>query len=399
MDKYLSDKTRSIEEPLTIGMSRRSREMNQQGIEVINLSLGEPDFDTPEPIKQAAIEAIHQNFTHYTPVSGYLELRKAICEKFKRDNQLEYTPEQIVVSTGAKQSIANVYMALLNPGDEVIVPSPYWVTYVEFLKLLDAKPVIIPTSIHTNFKVSGSELEKHITPKTKIIIFSSPSNPTGSVYSYDELSEWARVLEKYPDVFVISDEIYEHINYVGKHNSLAQFESIKERVIVINGVSKGFAMTGWRGGIMAGPKWLAQACDKIQGQFTSATCSITQKAMHKAMLLDVNTYVQPMVDTFKKRRDLVISKLKNIKGFKSNVPDGAFYVFVEVKDLFGKKFKDKEIKNGTDLSFYLLEEAKVSVVPGAAFGDDNYIRISYATSEHLLEKALQQIKEAIEKLQ
>lgn len=399
MDKYLSDKTRSIEEPLTIGMSRRSREMNQQGIEVINLSLGEPDFDTPEPIKQAAIEAIHQNFTHYTPVSGYLELRKAICEKFKRDNQLEYTPEQIVVSTGAKQSIANVYMALLNPGDEVIVPSPYWVTYVEFLKLLDAKPVIIPTSIHTNFKVSGSELEKHITPKTKIIIFSSPSNPTGSVYSYDELSEWARVLEKYPDVFVISDEIYEHINYVGKHYSLAQFESIKERVIVINGVSKGFAMTGWRGGIMAGPKWLAQACDKIQGQFTSATCSITQKATHKAMLLDVNTYVQPMVDTFKKRRDLVISKLKNIKGLKSNVPDGAFYVFVEVKDLFGKKFKDKEIKNGTDLSFYLLEEAKVSVVPGAAFGDDNYIRISYATSEHLLEKALQQIKEAIEKLQ
>lgn len=399
MDKYLSDKTRSIEEPLTIGMSRRSREMNQQGIEVINLSLGEPDFDTPEPIKQAAIEAIHQNFTHYTPVSGYLELRKAICEKFKRDNQLEYTPEQIVVSTGAKQSIANVYMALLNPGDEVIVPSPYWVTYVEFLKLLDAKPVIIPTSIHTNFKVSGSELEKHITPKTKIIIFSSPSNPTGSIYSYDELSEWAKVLEKYPDVFVISDEIYEHINYVGKHNSLAQFESIKDRVIVINGVSKGFAMTGWRGGIMAGPKWLAQACDKIQGQFTSATCSITQKAMHKAMLLDVNTYVKPMVDIFKKRRDLVLSHLKNIQGMRANVPDGAFYVFVEVSSLFGKKFKDKVIKNGTDLCFYLLEEARVSLVPGAAFGDDNYIRISYATSEHLLEKALQQIKEAIEKLQ
>lgn len=399
MDKYLSDKTRSIEEPLTIGMSRRSREMNQQGIEVINLSLGEPDFDTPEPIKQAAIEAIQQNFTHYTPVSGYLELRQAICEKFKRDNQLEFKPEQIVVSTGAKQSIANAYIALLNPGDEVIVPSPYWVTYVEFLKLLDAKPVIIPTSIHTNFKVSGSELEKHITKKTKLIIFSSPSNPTGSVYSYDELSEWAKVLEKYPDVFVISDEIYEHINYVGKHNSLAQFESIKDRVIVINGVSKGFAMTGWRGGIMAGPKWLAQACDKIQGQFTSATCSITQKAMHKAMLLDVNTYVKPMVDTFKKRRDLVLSHLKNIQGMRANVPDGAFYVFAEVSSLFGKKFKDKVIKNGTDLCFYLLEEAKVSLVPGAAFGDDNYIRISYATSEHLLEKALQQIKIAIEKLQ
>lgn len=399
MDKYLSDKVRSIEEPLTIGMSRRSRELMQQGIEVINLSLGEPDFNTPEPIKQAAIQAIQDNFSHYTAVSGYLELRQAICEKFKRDNKLYFTPDQIVVSTGAKQSIANAYIALLNPGDEVIVPAPYWVTYVEFLKLLDAKPVIIQTDIQNNFKVSASELEKNITPKTKLIIFSSPSNPTGSIYTYEELAEWAKVLEKYPGIFVISDEIYEHINYIGKHHSLAEFESIKDRVIIINGVSKGYAMTGWRGGIMAGPKWLAQACDKIQGQFTSATSSITQKAMQKAMELDIQTYVRPMVEIFKKRRDLVLSRLKLISGIKTNTPDGAFYIFADVRDLFGKKYNNKVIRNGTDLCFYLLEEARVSLVPGAAFGNDNYVRISYATSEHLLEKAMEQIKIAIEKLQ
>lgn len=398
MNKYLSQKVQSIEEPLTIGMSRRSRELAQQGIEVINLSLGEPDFDTPEPIKHAAIQAIQENFTHYTPVSGYLELRKSICEKFKRDNHLHFEPEQIVVSTGAKQSIANVYLALLNAGDEVIVPAPYWVTYVEFLKLVDAKPVVIKTSVESNYKVSASELEKHITPKTKLIIFSSPCNPTGAVYSYEELKAWAEMLKKYPDVFIISDEIYEHINYTGKHRSIAEFEDIRERVIVINGVSKGYAMTGWRGGIMAGPKWLAQACDKIQGQFTSATCSITQKAMQKAMEISVDEYVKPMVDIFKKRRDLVLSKLKEIEGFKFNVPDGAFYVFVDVTGLFGKRYNNRVIQSGTDLCFYLLDEARVSLVPGAAFGDDNYIRISYATSEALLEKAMNQIKAAVEKL-
>ncbi|HPQ08351.1 MAG TPA: pyridoxal phosphate-dependent aminotransferase [Bacteroidia bacterium] len=399
MQLPLSQKVLSIEEPLTIGMSRRSRELNQQGIQVINLSLGEPDFDTPEPIKQAAIEAIQNNFSHYTAVSGYLELRQAICEKFKRDNNLHFTPDQIVVSTGAKQSIANAYIALLNPGDEVIIPAPYWVTYAEFLKLIDAKPVIVQTSIDNNFKLSAEELEKHITPKTKLIIFSSPSNPTGSVYSQQELAEWAKVLEKYPQIYVISDEIYEHINYVGKHYSLAQFESISERVIIINGVSKGYAMTGWRGGILAGPKWLAQACDKIQGQFTSATCSITQKAMHKAMEIDIETYVKPMVRTFQKRRDLVLNHLKDIKGIRANNPDGAFYVFADVTNLFGKRYKDKVIQSGTDLCFYLLDEARVSLVPGAAFGNDNYIRISYATSEELLEKAMNQIKSAIEKLQ
>lgn len=396
---FLSDKCQSIEEPLTIGMSRRSREMTQKGIQVINLSLGEPDFNTPEPIKQAAIQAIQDNFSHYTAVSGYLELRQAICEKFKRDNNLIYTPDQIVVSTGAKQSIANVYIALLNPGDEVIIPAPYWVTYVEFLKLVDAKPVIIQTSLETNFKVSADVLEKHITPRTKAIIFSSPSNPTGSIYTKEELNEWVKVLEKYPQVFIISDEIYEHINYVGKHFSIAQFESIKERVAVINGVSKGYAMTGWRGGILAGPRWLAQACDKIQGQFTSATCSITQKAMHKAMEIDVETYVKPMVKAFQSRRDLVINKLKDIPGFKCNIPDGAFYVFIDITQLFGKKYKDQTIKSGTDLCFYLLEEARVSLVPGAAFGNDNYIRLSYATSEELLDKALNQIKNAILQLQ
>lgn len=399
MQLPLSQKVLSIEEPLTIGMSRRSRELNQQGIQVINLSLGEPDFDTPEPIKQAAIEAIQNNFSHYTAVSGYLELRQAICEKFKRDNNLHFTPDQIVVSTGAKQSIANAYIALLNPGDEVIIPAPYWVTYAEFLKLIDAKPVIVQTSIDNNFKLSAEKLEKHITPKTKLIIFSSPSNPTGSVYSQQELAEWAKVLEKYPQIYVISDEIYEHINYVGKHYSLAQFESISERVIIINGVSKGYAMTGWRGGILAGPKWLAQACDKIQGQFTSATCSITQKAMHKAMEIDIETYVKPMVRTFQKRRDLVLNHLKDLKGIRANNPDGAFYVFADVTNLFGKRYKDKVIQSGTDLCFYLLDEARVSLVPGAAFGNDNYIRISYATSEELLKKAMNQIKSAIEKLQ
>lgn len=396
---HLSYRAQNIEEPLTIGMSRRSRELKQQGIEVINLSLGEPDFDTPEPIKQAAIEAIQSNFSHYTAVSGYLELREAICEKFWRDNHLRFTPDQIVVSTGAKQSIANAYLCLLNPGDEVIIPAPYWVTYAEFLKLIDARAIIVHTSIENNFKLSAAELEKHITPKTKAIIFSSPCNPTGSVYHYNELAEWAQVLEKYPDVYIISDEIYEHINYIGTHHSIAQFENIKDRVVVINGVSKGYAMTGWRGGILAGPKWLAQACDKMQGQFTSATCSITQKAMHKAMQLDVNTYVKPMVEAFRKRRDLVLNKLKDIKGIKANTPDGAFYIFAEVSELFGKSHQGKIIRNATDLCFYLLNEAKVSLVPGSAFGNDNYIRISYATSDDLLEKAMEQIKVAIHQLQ
>ncbi len=395
----LSKRAQLIEEPLTIGMSRRSREMAQQGIQVINLSLGEPDFDTPAPIKESAIQAINSNFSHYTPVSGYLELRQAICQKFKRDNNIDFTPDQIVVSTGAKQSIANAVLCLADKDDEVIIPAPYWVTYVELMKLVDAKPIVIKTNIQNNFKLSASELEKHITPKTKLIIFSSPCNPTGSVYSYDELRQWAQVLAKYPNVFIISDEIYEHINFVGKHTSLASFPEIKERVITINGVSKGYAMTGWRGGIMAAPKWIAQACDKMQGQFTSATCSITQKAMQKAMELSIEEYVKPMTDAFYKRRELILQLLKDIPGLKTNIPDGAFYVFPDVTYFFGKKYNNHTINNATDLSFYLLEQAHVSTVPGSAFGDDNYLRISYATSESIITKAMSQIKEALLKLQ
>ncbi|MEO8759707.1 MAG: pyridoxal phosphate-dependent aminotransferase, partial [Bacteroidia bacterium] len=332
-----------------------------------------------------------------THVSGYLELRQAICDKFLRDNDLHFTPDEIVVSTGAKQSIANAVLCMLNPGDEVIVPAPYWVTYTEILKLADAKPVIVNTSIENEFKITPEQLKKAITPKTRMMIFSSPCNPTGSVYSEKELTALADVIKQYKDLYVISDEIYEHINFVGKHASIAHVDGMKERTVVINGVSKGFAMTGWRGGILAAPKWVAQACDKMQGQFTSATCSITQKAMHAAMLMPSET-TNPMRDAFKRRRDLVVKQLSAITGFKCNNPDGAFYVFPEVSYFFGKKHNDKTITNATDFCLFLLEEAAVSMVPGAAFGDDNYLRISYATSEDKLTEAIDRIKKAVEKL-
>lgn len=395
---YLSQRVKDIAESQTIAMARKSRELKAQGVDIISLSLGEPDFATPQIIKEAAKKAIDDNFSYYTHVSGYVELRQAICEKFKRDNKVEYTPDEIVVSTGAKQSIANAVLCLLNEGDEVIVPSPFWVSYLEILKLAGAKPVVINTSIESDFKVTPAQLEKHITPKTRLIIFSTPCNPTGSVYSKEELKGIADVVVKHEDLYVISDEIYEHINFVGGHECLAQFDYVKDRVVVINGVSKGFAMTGWRGGIMAAPKWLAQACDKMQGQFTSATCSITQKAMHKAMELDFDTYIKPMRDAFQKRRDLVLQMMKEIPGLKTNVPQGAFYVFPEVSYYFGKSYNGKTITNATDLSMFLLEEAFVALVPGAAFGDDNYIRFSYATSEENLKKALTRMKEALAKL-
>ncbi|MBN8692392.1 MAG: pyridoxal phosphate-dependent aminotransferase [Bacteroidetes bacterium] len=395
---YLSQRVKDIAESQTIAMARKSRELKAQGIDIISLSLGEPDFATPQIIKDAAKKAIDDNFSYYTHVSGYVELRQAICEKFKRDNKVEYTPDEIVVSTGAKQSIANAVLCLVNEGDEVIVPSPFWVSYLEILKLAGAKPVIINTTIESDFKVTPAQLEKHITPKTRLIIFSTPCNPTGSVYSKDELKGIADVVVKHEDLYVISDEIYEHINFVGGHECLAQFAHVKDRVVVINGVSKGFAMTGWRGGIMAAPKWLAQACDKMQGQFTSATCSITQKAMHKAMELDFDTYIKPMRDAFQKRRDLVLQLMKEIPGLKTNLPQGAFYVFPEVSYYFGKSYNGKTIQNATDLSMFLLEEAFVALVPGAAFGDDNYIRFSYATSEENLRKALTRMKEALAKL-
>jgi aspartate aminotransferase len=396
---HLSKRVKEIAESQTIAMARKSRELKAQGVDIISLSLGEPDFPTPLVIKEAAKKAIDENFSFYTHVSGYLELREAICNKFKRDNNLDYTPDEIVVSTGAKQSIANAVLCMVDEGDEVLVPGPYWVSYLEILKLAGAKAIVIPTTIETDFKITAQQLEKYITPKTRAVIFSTPCNPTGSVYSKDELSSIAEVVKKYEELYVICDEIYEHINFIGGHESLAQFPGMKERTITINGVSKGFAMTGWRGGILAAPKWLAQACDKMQGQFTSATSSITQKAMHVAMELDYDTHIKPMRDAFLKRRDMVFELLKEIPGLKTNLPQGAFYFFPEVSYYFGKSYNGRTIKNGTDLSMYLLEEVHVALVPGAAFGDDNYIRFSYATSELNLSEALKRMKAALSKLQ
>jgi len=395
---HLSDRINKISESQTIAMARKSRELKANGIDIISLSLGEPDFNTPDVIKEAAKKAIDDNFSYYTHVSGYLELREAICKKFKRDNGLDYSPDEIVVSTGAKQSIANAVLCIVNPGDEVIIPAPFWVSYLEILKLAEGKPVMIDTTIESDFKMSPEQLEKSITSKTRLIMLSTPCNPTGSVYNREELKALAEVIIKYPELYIISDEIYEHINFIGGHQSFAQFDFIKERVITINGVSKGFAMTGWRGGIMAAPKWIAQACDKIQGQFTSATSSITQKAMHKAMDLDFDTYIKPMRDAFLKRRDLVLRLMREIPGLKTNVPQGAFYVYPEVSYYFGKKYKDYLILNATDLTLYLLDEGHLALVPGAAFGEDRYIRFSYATNEENLIEALKRMKDALSKL-
>ncbi len=394
---HLSDRINLISESQTIAMARKSRELKAQGVDIISLSLGEPDFATPEVVKQAAIKAINDNFSYYTHVSGYVELREAIAKKFKRDNNLDYTADDIVVSTGAKQSIANAVLCLINPGDEVIIPAPFWVSYLEILKLAGGVPVIINTSIENDFKITAEELKAHITPKTRMMMFSTPCNPTGSVYSKQELRAIADVVKQHDELYIMSDEIYEHINFVGGHESMAQFPDIKDRVITINGVSKGFAMTGWRGGIMAAPRWIAQACDKMQGQFTSGTCSITQKAMHAAMELPAES-THYMRDAFLKRRNLVLELMKDIPGLKTNVPDGAFYVYPEVSALFGKSHNGFVINNATDLSMYLLDEAHVALVPGAAFGDDTYIRFSYATSEDKLTEALRRMKEAIEKL-
>jgi aspartate aminotransferase len=395
----LSNRANQISESQTIAMARRSRELKAKGVDIISLSLGEPDFPTPQVIKDAAKKAIDENFSYYTHVSGYLELREAICKKFKRDNRLDYTPDEIVVSTGAKQSIANAVLCLVNPGDEVIVPAPFWVSYLEILKLAEGTPVVINTGIDTDFKISPQQLEAAITLRTKLIMLSTPCNPTGTVYNREELRALAEVVIKHPEVYIISDEIYEHINFTGGHESFAQFDFIKERVITINGVSKGFAMTGWRGGIMAAPLWIAKACDKMQGQFTSATCSITQKAMHKAMELDYDTYIKPMCDAFKKRRDLVLELMQDMPGLKTNKPHGAFYLYPEISYYYGKKYKDHEIHSGTDLTMYLLDEAHLAMVPGAAFGEDNYIRFSYATSEQNLREALKRMREALLKLQ
>jgi aspartate aminotransferase len=397
---YLSDRINLLAESETLAMTRRSRELRAQGFDVINLSIGEPDFDTPDHVKEAAKVAIDQNYSHYTPVPGYPELRQAIVNKLKRDNGLEYTVEQIVVSTGAKQSLANAILCLVNPGEEVLIPTPYWVSYKEMIKLAEAVGVFIEGGITTDFKVTPEQIEAAITPKTKVFMFSSPCNPSGTVYTYDELKAFADVFERHPHVFIISDEIYENINFTGKHHSIASFGNIYDRVIVINGLSKGFAMTGWRLGYMAANKEIAKACDKLQGQITSATCSITQRAAIVAMNTDPaeSTDIKQMVDAFKYRRDLAISLLREIPGIKLNVPDGAFYLFPEVTSYYGKSFGDRVILSGSDLCDYLLDTAYVAMVPGAAFGSPDCIRFSYATSEDNLREAIKRIGEALSKL-
>lgn len=380
----------------TLAMSQKSQELKAQGIDVINLSVGEPDFTTPKHIKAAAQKAIDDNFSFYSPVPGYMPLRKAIAEKLKKENGLEFDPSQIVCSNGAKQAVCNAIMCLVGPGDEVIVPAPYWVSYVEMVKLAEGTNVIVEAGLEQNFKITPSQLEAAITPKTKMIILCSPSNPTGSVYSKEELKGLAAVLAKHPQVYILADEIYEHINYVGKHESIAQFPEVKDRVIIINGVSKGYAMTGWRLGWLAAPKWIAAACNKLQGQYTSGPCSIAQKAAEAAYTGD-QACVETMRQAFERRRDLVVKMASEIEGFKVNKPDGAFYVFPECSSYFGKKTpKGDVINNSADLAMYLLTEGHVACVGGNAFGSPKCIRMSYATSEENLIEAFKRIKNALD---
>ena len=393
----LSDRINSMEESATIGMAKKSRELKSQGKDIISLSLGEPDFFTPQFIKDAAVDAIDKNFTMYTPVSGYDDLRESISLKFRRDNGLEYSKDQIVVSTGAKQSIANVVLSIINPGDEVIIPAPYWVSYLEIVKVAEGKSVVVHAGIETDFKITAQQLEDAITSKTRMLIFSTPCNPTGSVYSKDELYALAQVIKKHPQLVVISDEIYEHINFVGRHESLAQFPEVYNQVVTINGVSKAWAMTGWRLGYIGAPKEIANACDKMQGQFTSATCSITQKAAIVAMLADP-IVLKDMIKAFHSRRDLVLDKLNEMEGVKTNLPEGAFYVFPDVSAFFGKSYNNYNIKDSNDLCMYLLDQGLIALVSGDAFGSPECLRISYAASEETLTEAMRRMKNALEKL-
>lgn len=399
--EILSNRILAMAESETLAMTAKARELKAQGKDVISLSIGEPDFDTPEAVKQAAKQAIDDNFTHYPPVPGYADLREAVCHKFERDNGLHFTPEQIVVSTGAKQSIFQLVQCLVNPGDEVIIPTPYWVSYREIARAAGGECVFVPTQIENNFKMTAEQLEAAITPRTKLVMFSSPSNPTGMLYTRDELRAIADVVARHDNVFVMADEIYEHINFVGKHESIAQFENVRDRVITVNGVAKGFAMTGWRIGFIAAPVAIAKACNKLQGQITSATCSIAQKATVKAMMMDPATSedIINMRNIFLRRRDIVYKLLCDIPGVKVCLPEGAFYFFPQVDAYYGKSFGGTKIENSTDLSMYLLNEANVATVMGSAFGDDRCIRLSYATSEELLVEAMRRIKEALLKLQ
>ncbi len=394
----VSDRLAALSPSETLAMSQKSQELKAQGVDVINLSVGEPDFNTPDHIKAAAKKAVDENFSFYSPVPGYMPLRKAIVEKLKKENGLDFTPEQIVCSNGAKQSVCNTILCLVNKGDEVIVPAPYWVSYVEMVKLAEGVNVTISAGIEQNFKITPAQLEAAITPKTKMLILCSPSNPTGSVYTKEELKGLADVLAKYPNIIVLADEIYEHINYVGKHESIAQFENIRERVVIVNGVSKGYAMTGWRLGWIAAPLWIAKACNKLQGQYTSGPSSITQKAAEAAYTGD-QTCVEEMRKAFERRRNLVVKLAKEISGFKVNVPEGAFYVFPECDSYFGKKTpKGEVIADAASLAMYLLTEGHVACVGGKAFGAPNCIRMSYATSDENITEAFKRIKNALDVL-
>jgi len=394
MTHPLSDRINSLPVSQTLAMAAKTRELRAEGKDIIGLSLGEPDFNTPNFIKDAAIEAINQNYSSYTPVDGYVELKEAICTKFKRDNDLDYKPSQIVVSTGAKQSIANIAQVLLNPGDEILLPAPYWVSYSAIAILCEAKYIEIPSSIDNDFKITPAQLEAAITPKTKMIFFNSPNNPSGTIYSEAEYRALASVLEKYPKIFILSDEIYEHINYDLKPFSFAAIESMYDRTITVNGLAKAFAMTGWRIGYIGAPEWIAKACTKMQGQITSGTNCIAQRAAITAVLAPVSK-IQFMVDEFKTRRDIIIGLLREIDGFKVNVPEGAFYVFPDISAFFGKTIKGFKIESASDFSLFILEKANVATVTGDAFGTANCIRISYAASELQIREAVKRIKEAL----
>ncbi len=386
-----------LTESATLAMARISRELKAQGVDIISLSLGEPDFDTPDFIKAAAVSAIENNYTHYPPVNGYLEVREAISKKFKRDNNLDYTAEQIVVSTGAKQSIANIILSLINPGDEVLLPAPYWVSYSEMVKVAGGLPVVVPTGIDSDFKLTPARLSEVITSKTRMIIYSSPCNPTGSVYTLDELEALANVLRQHPEIYIISDEIYELINFSGGHASIATLDGMYDRTITVNGVSKGFAMTGWRLGYIGAPLWIAQACTKIQGQFTSAPSSISQMATKAAVEADPST-VDYMVEAFLRRRNLMIDALRGIDKLKINEPQGAFYIFPDASAYFGLSHGDTIIENANDLCNYLLADAHVALVTGEAFGAPECFRISYATADDVLIEAVRRMKVSLDKL-
>lgn len=393
----LSDRLQRLAPSATLAMSQKSSEMKAQGIDVINMSVGEPDFNTPDHIKEAAKKAVDDNFSRYSPVPGYPDLRKAIVEKLKKENNLDYTVNEVLVSNGAKQSVCNTIMALVNDGEEVIIPAPYWVSYPQMVKLAGGEPVIVEAGFDQNFKITPEQLEAAITPKTRMLILCSPSNPTGSVYSKDELAALAEVIKKHEDMFVLADEIYEHINYIGKHESIAQFEGMKERAIIVNGVSKAYAMTGWRIGYIAAPEWIVKGCNKLQGQYTSGPCSVSQKAAEFAYTQSQEC-VENMRQAFERRRNLIVKLAKDIPGLEVNEPQGAFYLFPKCTNFYGKSYEGKTINNSTDLAMFLLEVGHVATVGGDAFGDPECFRMSYATSDENIVEAMRRIKETLGKL-